>query len=361
MRASTQRLQKKLRAAEPAAPLSLPGGLSTGVTLINLACSGRASWGLSRGHLYLFVGDAESGKTVLALTTLAEAAASEAFADYQLIYDAPEFGALMDLQHFFGARLTQRLQAPRQEDGVPQPSGSVEELLFNLDDAFESGRPFVYVLDSFDALEALSEQETFDKNKKLHRAGSELKASYGMARAKAMSNGLRRVVSRLERTQSIVIMLAQTRDNVDPWAHDKKTRAGGRALRFYSTIELWTSIKGKITRDHKDKVRDLGIYINVEIRKNRQNGRHPRVVVPFYHSFGLDDLGASVDYLVDERVWKKTAGVIEATDFAFKGPREKLIAWIEAQHKEKALRALAAQTWEEIEEACRVERKRRYT
>jgi hypothetical protein len=82
--------------------------LSTGSTLLNLACSGKVSGGFIKGHYYHFVGDSSSGKTFLCLTCLAEAAINPHFDDYQLIHDDAENGSLFDFGKFFGPKMAGR-------------------------------------------------------------------------------------------------------------------------------------------------------------------------------------------------------------------------------------------------------------
>src|SRR5437773_1716909 len=77
-------------------------GLSSGLTLLNLACSGTPDYAFLPGHFYLLVGDSQSGKTWLLKQLFAEAAADSRFKGYELIEDNPERGALMDVPAYFG-------------------------------------------------------------------------------------------------------------------------------------------------------------------------------------------------------------------------------------------------------------------
>jgi len=70
--------------------------LSTGSTLLNLACTGFPERGFIKGHYYFIVGDSTSGKTWLSLTCLAEASINPNFKNYRFIYDNAEDGALMN-------------------------------------------------------------------------------------------------------------------------------------------------------------------------------------------------------------------------------------------------------------------------
>lgn len=335
--------------------------LNSGSTLLNLACTGRPFGCFIKGKYYFFVGDSTSGKTWLALNCFAEACLNKRFDDYRLIHDNAEDGALMDLEEFFGSAVAERIEPPAGTKDDPQFSETIEEFYYNVDDAIQAGTPFIYVLDSMDALSSEDEQDKFDENKKAHRKGKEAKGSYGDGKAKKNAANLRRILSGIKKTGSILIIINQTRDNINAGPfQDSKTRSGGHALKFYATLEMWTSIKGTIKKKIKEKDRELGIYSQVKIKKNRVNGRKRTVVIPIYHSYGIDDIGSCVDYLVEEGHWKKGQGGINAIDFDFKGVREKLIKHIEEQELERELRVLVGKVWDEIEEACTVKRKRRY-
>ena len=83
--------------------LTPEGAVSTGCTLLNLACTDRPDVGFLKGHYYYLVGDSASGKTWLTLSCFAEASLNPAFKDYRFVFDDVENGALMDIEHYFGA------------------------------------------------------------------------------------------------------------------------------------------------------------------------------------------------------------------------------------------------------------------
>ncbi len=343
-------------------PKKRPLLLSTGSTTLNLACSGRIDGGFRAGGYYFFVGDSNSGKTFIGLTCLAEAANDPRFKDYRLIYDAVEHGALMNLRRFFGDKMADRIEPPsRDKYGEPVYSRTVEEFYYHVDDALQDGRPFIFVEDSQDGLSSFAEREKFDEKKEAHRKGKDTTGSYGDAKAKVHSANIRKVIGPLEETGSILLILNQTRDSFDLF--ERSTYSGGRALKFYATLQLWASVKGQIKRQVKGKPRQLGVNCKVQVRKNRQTGRDRTVVVKILHSVGLDDLGSCVDYLVDEGTWSKNkSGVIEATGLgpAFKGRLDQVVARIEEREQEHDLRLLVGETWAEIERACEVRRKQKY-
>jgi len=340
--------------------------LSTGSTLLNLACSGRVSGGFPKGCIILLVGDSDSGKTFLSLTCLAEATLSKKFQDYRLIYDGPEFGALMDLETFFGRKTVERIEAPHYDTkGNPVPSQYLEEMYYNLDDAIEDGRPFICVWDSIDGVEPKEDEAKFKQTKNAHRSKKakkkEISGSYGTASAKINSRRLRNIAAKLPLTGSILVIIVQSRDALNAMFQNTKTRAGGRALKFYSAVEVWSQVKGEILKNVNGKMRQLGIYADVKVKRSRITGKHRRVVVPIFHSTGLDDLGGCIDYLIEESKWKKVRGKIKATGLTNKNlSREGLVRYVEHKGLQRELIDLVKETWDEIEARCRIRRKRKY-
>jgi len=352
----TEDIKKALRKKRQKEVLTGKDFLSTGSTLLNLACTGFPDRGFIKGRYCFLVGDTTSGKTWLSLTCLAEASVNHNFDGYRFIYDNAEDGALMDIEKFFGKEVAERLEPPWK--GF---SNTIEDFYFNVDDAIKGGMPFIYILDSMDSLSSESEADKFDKTKKAYREGKETTGSYGDGKAKVNSGMLRRVIGKpLLDSGSILIIINQTRDNIGALPfQSKKTRSGGHALDFYACLEMWSSVVGRIAKTVRNKKRQLGINCKIQIKKNRITGRERAVIIPIYHSFGIDDIGSCVDYLLDEEYWKK-GKEIKAKGLGIKGSRDKLIRIIEHQGLERDLRELVGDVWNEIEDACVVKRKKRY-
>jgi RecA/RadA recombinase len=332
--------------------------LSTGSTLLNLASTGRPYRGFMKGKYYFVVGDSSSGKTFLILTCLAEAGINPDFSDYRFIYDNGEDGALMDIEKFFGKAVKKRMEAPSYDKKVPVYSETIEEFYYNVDDALKINKPFIYILDSMDVLSSKDEAGKFDEGKTAHRRGKKVAGSYGDGKAKKNSAGLRRLIAPLRASGSILIILSQTRDNIG-FGFEKKTRSGGKALRFYATLEIWSSVKKKIMKTVKGKPRQVGIQCQLQTKKNRITGKEHKVVVPIYNSFGFDNTGSCVDYLIDENHWKGDKK-IDAKEFGIKGTKDKIIKHIEDNDMEKDLIGIVGDVWCAIEVACRLKRKPRY-
>ncbi len=110
----------------------------------------------------------------------------------------------------------------------------------------------------------------------------------------------------------------------------------------------------------RGKKRELGITSKCKLKKNRVKGQEHSVEIPIYHSLGIDDIGSCVDYLVSEKHWPGKAGRVNAKDFEFVGPREKVIRYIESEGLERPLKQLVSDVWSEIEEESKIKRKGKY-
>lgn len=365
----TKDAKKMLRKRKKKRKLKHGDFVSTGSTVLNLACTNHPYRGFAKGHYYFMVGDSKSGKTFLSLTCLSEASYNSNFDNYRFIYDNAEEGAMMDIKKFFGKQVYKRMEPPARayaQSGPEAPifSETVEDFYFHLDDAIKKGAPFIYILDSMDSISSRAEQDKFVKTKRAVRGQKEdIAGSFGDGKAKVNSATLRQFIRPLERTKSILIIINQTRDNLG-FGFKKKTRSGGHALTFYATIELWSSIKKKIKRTVRGKKRTIGAQCKIDINKNRILGRerdgNEGILIPIYYSYGIDDIGSCVDFLVDEGYWKKKKNIITAPELNWQGPRAGLIREIELETYEKDLRDLVWDLWKEIEEACVVDRKKRY-
>lgn len=317
--------------------------LSTGSTLLNLACSDNTHGGFLKGKYYFLVGDSSSGKTFLSLTCFAESSLHKEFKKYRLIYDDVEGGNEFDIKNLFGEKTAKRLEF--------NYSQSIEEFYYALDDACNEERPFIYVLDSMDGLTSESEADKFKETKEAFEKGKQTAGSYGDGKAKKNSSGIRQCLRKLRDSGSILIIINQTRDNIG-FGHEKKTRSGGHALKFYATIELWSSIKGKIKKTVNKKPRQIGVLAQVKVKKNRLTGREHIVELPIFWSYGIDDIGSCLDYLDSEK--------FDYSKYFPNMPKDILIKYIEEKEKQDLLKQITEKCWLNIKERLKLKRKKRY-
>jgi len=259
---------------------TLKGHISSGCALLNLALSDKVEGGFGLGKMTNIIGDSSSGKSFLALSLLAECANSPRFDDYTLVYDDVEQACEFDIRKLFGSRAAQKIVPPIPDPDEDEPaySETIQDFHANVFRHLDRGDPFIYVLDSLDALDAEEDQK---------KAREILKA---------------------RETESALIIISQTRDDINPMSFTKKTRSGGRALKFYCTHEIWLAVASTI----KKKDLPVGVNVRVKISKNKLTGKMRQVEFPLYYSYGVDDIGASVDWMIKTKTWKKKGGKYEA-------------------------------------------------
>jgi RecA/RadA recombinase len=357
----TSELRKQLMAKTKTKTAIKPSDyLSTGSTLLDLSCSGTHLGGLCKGKYFFLVGDSSSGKTFLSLTCFAEAARNPSFKGYRLIHDNAEDGALMDIKKFFGNKVADRIEPPAYlDDGSSYYSSTIEEFYYHVDDAVDEGRPFIYVLDSMDALTSSYEVDRFEMRKKAHREQKEAKGDYGDGKAKINSSHLRALLPKLRDTGSILIIINQTRDNLG-MSFAEKTRSGGRALKFYATLEMWSAVAGRLKKKVRGIDRQVGIQCQIKIKKNRLIGLESTITVPIFHSYGIDNIGSCIDYLVKEKHWQKNGQKIKTKEFDEVLTRDGLIQMIEEEDMEADLREIVSDVWHDILKRTALQRKPRY-
>lgn len=336
--------------------------LSSGCSILNLASSGNVNGTFVKGLCYLFVGDSSTGKTWFTMEALAQAAMNPNFDDYELIYDGPENGAMMNIKKFFGEKLEKRLKPPMGTQDDPINSSVVQEFYSNLRKLQKAKKKFIYVLDSMDALSSLEDEEKLDEQNDAMDKGKSTSGSYGTSKARHNSQNLRTVVNHLADTGSILIIISQTRQNIGFGSQfNPKTRSGGNSLRFFAHMEFWTSLKETFKKKVRGKDRKTGMLVQLEIKKNRIEGWEGKIEIVFHKKSGIDDVQTNIQYLVEESYWKETKGKIDAKEFNLNVGIEELVQHIQNNNLEKELKKLVSNVWKEIDNATTVIRKKKYS
>lgn len=332
----------------------------TGSTLLDLALSDSSDGGFGTGKMANIIGDSSAGKTFLCLSCLAEMANLSEFDDYRFIFDDVEAANEFDMEYLFGKQAASRIEPPGWEsvdgDRMPVYSGTVEEFHANVQEAIDEGKSFVYVLDSMDALTSEDEVEKTAKHLDAVRKGTKTTGSYGMGKAKGNSAILRQIIRELKKGRSLVLIISQTRDNIDPMSFEKKTRSGGRALKFYATHEIWMAVVKKL----KSKERIIGVQVRVRVKKNKLTGKERQVDFSIYYDYGIDDIGSCIDYLIQEKFFQTDKQSILIEEWGFKGSPKSLIKFIEDNSKEAEFKKMVGDYWRGVEESLKLGRKRKY-
>lgn len=341
-----KKVEEQKKAASKKFALDTDILIDSGCTLLNLACSDCEHGAFLPGKYVNLIGDSSSGKTLLALTMLAILAEKAEYDEYDIIYDGAEVGNQFDVGKIFGANLASRLR-------TDVCSRTIESFQNNIVTLLKSGKPFIDTLDSFDGLTSSAELARFyeEAAKRAAEAGDlelmkEAKGSYKTEKAKIASEILRVIAQLLEETQSFLLIISQTRDNIGFGSMFKpKTRSGGNALKFYAEHEIWLSV-GKAIKGVGGKI-TVGHHVQAKITKNRLTGKKRTVDFKVYDGYGVDDIGSNIDYMIAEGSWTKSGQKINPRGLGDEEPRseEKLIEYIEDNNLEEDLRMLVGETW----------------
>jgi len=346
-----ERTHKREDKTGPPSTLLIP----TGCTNLDLACSDSIRGGYGAGKMVNLIGDSSSGKTLLALTMFAELNLLKEFDSHRFIYDDVECACEFDIGKLLGKKTESRMEYP-QKDEEPDKVYTIEEWQYNVEILLKSGDPVVYVLDSFDALSSKDECIRTEKALKAHKEGKELSGSYRMEKPKIAGEILRQIVGRLKSTKSLLLIISQTRDNIDPMSFQKKTRSGGNALRFYASHEIWLAVVEKIKRRN----RIVGSRIRAKVTKNKLTGKQRTCEFLVDYSIGVDDVGSCVDFMIDEGLWQKSKLTYDVESLGVKGVRDSMVKQIEDRGLEGQLREEVQGAWLKIEDDLKVDRKPRF-
>lgn len=329
-----------------------------GSTLVNLAMSDTIDGGAKKGTMVNVIGASHGGKTILALTAFAEANMKTSFDEYTFIYDDVERANSFNMPFLFGEETAKRVQSPRPEKD-DKFSTTVQHFQANIKHHVKKDAPFMYVLDSFDALDALEDQKKVDEMVSALEKNTKTNGTYGMAKAKAGSSILRNTTGALADSKSVLFIVSQVRDNVDPISFEKETRSGGRALKFYASHEMWMHSIKQIKK--KDTI--IGNTVRVRIKKNKLTGKNREVKFDVYYDYGIDDIGSCIDYLIEMSRWSGggSAKINHNGDFPFENcTKSKMVKLIESDGYYRSLRKLVGIEWKDFENSLKLGRKSKY-
>ncbi len=327
--------------------------IPTGSTLFNCALSDHPFGGFVKGKVVNIIGDSHAGKTMLSKTILAEVCHNPVFKDYELYYDEPENADEFDDEKLFGHILRKRVQRPNENGS----STTIRDFQNNILNILTAEIPFIYIVDSWDALITDEEAEKAEARRK----GKIVAGMRGQEKAKIAYEIMRLIVGKLKKTNSLLIVISQSRMDSTGVSFIKiKGRSGGDALNYYSSYVVWLTMGAKI-KDKKRKDRVIGINTKVKTTKNKMTGKYREAAFPVFYDYGIDDISSCVDFLCDEKVWSfKTKVKIEAHNLDLTGSRDDLILQIEEQGLEKKLQQIVGDTWNDIEESIKINRKPKY-
>lgn len=222
--------------------------------------------GFPKGRIIEVFGPESSGKTTLALHTVAESQKLGGTCAY------------IDAEHALDPVYAKNLGVDVDELILSQPDTG-EQALEIADTLVRSGAIDVLVVDSVAALVPKAEIE------------GEMGDSHMGLQARLMSQALRKLTATVAKSNCIMIFINQIRMKIGVFFGSPETTTGGNALKFYSSIRLDIRRIGSI----KDKDQIIGNQVKVKIVKNKVAPPFRVVDFDIIYSEGISKFGELID------------------------------------------------------------------
>jgi recombination protein RecA len=233
--------------------------------------------GLPRGRVVEIYGPESSGKSTLALHTVAEAQKRGGIC------------AFIDAEHALDPIYARKLGVNLDDLLISQPDAG-EQALEIADTLVRSGAVDILVVDSVAALTPRAELEG--------EMGDQLPG----LQARLMSQALRKLTASISRSNTMVIFINQIRMKIGVMFGSPETTTGGNALKFYASVRLDIRRIGAI----KEREDVIGNQTRVKVVKNKLAPPFKEVEFDIMYGQGISKTGELVDLGVKVGVVEKS-------------------------------------------------------
>ena len=258
--------------------------------------------GLPRARVVEIYGPEASGKTTIALQTIASVQREGGIA------------AFVDAEHALDPRYAKALGIDVSKLLVSQPD-SGEQALEIVEALIRSGAVDLVVVDSVAALVPRAELE------------GDMGDPHMGLQARLMSQALRKLTGLVSRTRSMIIFINQIRQKIGVTFGSPETTTGGNALKFYSSVRLDIRRIGAV----KDAQGISGNRVRVRVVKNKVAPPFRDAEFEVIYGQGVSVAGELLDIGLEQGAITKSGSWYAIQDVRIGQGREKARAWLEAR------------------------------
>ncbi len=233
--------------------------------------------GLPKGRIIEIYGPESSGKTTMALHTVAEAQKKGGICGF------------IDAEHALDPVYARKLGVDLENLLISQPDTG-EQALEIADTLVRSGAIDVLVIDSVAALTPRAEIE------------GEMGDSLPGLQARLMSQALRKLTGSISRSNCMVIFINQIRMKIGVMFGSPETTTGGNALKFYASVRLDIRRIGAV----KDRDEVVGNQTRIKVVKNKMAPPFKQVEFDIMYGEGVSKTGELVDLGVKAGIVEKS-------------------------------------------------------